>query len=219
MKSKTSHAVLDFKSRKEKASAIIKILKNYKDIKNCKMLDIGTGSGVIASELGNISKSVYSIDIIDERISKNNFVFKKVKNEKLPFKDNEFDIVISNHVMSHVKNDKMHLMEIRRILKEDGIVYLSMLNRIWPLEPNFNLLFLSWLPKKLADSYVRFCRKGYYYNVNPLTYFKFTKKIRKFFTYEDVTIRIIRNKRVMPTMIYSALKIFSPVWIFILRKR
>lgn len=219
MKSKTSHAVLDFKSRKEKASAIIKILKNYKDMKNCKMLDIGTGSGVIASELGNISKSVYSIDIVDERISKNNFVFKKVKNERLPFKDDEFDIVISNHVMSHVKNDEIHLMEIRRILKEDGIVYLSMLNKIWPLEPNFNLPFLSWLPKKFADSYVRFCRKGSYYNVSPLTYFKFTKKIRKFFTYEDATIRIIRNKIVMPTIMYSMLKIFSPVWVFILRKR
>ena len=218
MKSNISHAVLDIKSRKRKASTIISILRNYKDIKTSKILDIGTGSGVIAHEIGKISKNAYSVDIIDERILKNNFIFKKIKNEKLPFRDGRFDIIISNHVMAHVKNDELHLKEIERTLKKNGIAYLSMQNKLWPLEPNFNLLFLSWLPKKFADFYVRFMGKGKYYNVNPLTYWDFIKKINKNFIYDDITIKIIKQKTLMPYQIYDSLKIFSPVWILILRK-
>ena len=219
MKSNTSHAVLDIKSRKEKAKTIIGILKRYKDIKNSKILDIGTGSGVIASEIGKISKNVYSVDVVDERIIKNNFAFKKINDERLPFKDNEFDIVISNHVMAHVKNGELHLEEISRVLKSNGIAYLGMQNKLFPLEPNFNMLFLSWLPKKIADIYVRAMGRGEYYNVNPLTYANFIKKISTYFTYEDVTIKIINQKVAMPAIFYKSLKLFSPVWIFILKKR
>ena len=218
MKSKTSHAVLDVKSRKKKAKTIIGILKNYKGIEKSKILDIGTGSGVIAHEIGKISKNVYSVDIVDERVIKNNFVFKKIKDEKLPFRDNEFDIIISNHVMAHVKNSELHLKEIKRVLKNNGIVYLSMLNRLWPLEPNFGLLFLSWLPKRFADIHVRAMCRGEYYNVNPLAYNNFIKKINKYFSYEDITFKIIKQKRSMPHEIYRLLKVFSPVWIFILKK-
>jgi len=219
MKSKISHAVLDIKSRKEKASTIIGILKNYKDIKKSKILDIGTGSGVIAHEIGKISKNVFAVDVGDERIIKSNYAFKKINNEKLPFKNREFDIVISNHVMAHVKSNELHLKEIKRVLKDDGIVYLSMLNRLWPMEPNFNLPFLSWLPQKLADLYVRLAREGKQYNVKPLTYQNFIKKVKKYFFYEDIKIKIIKKKTQMPHQIYILLKILSPVWILILRKQ
>ncbi|MDP7197980.1 MAG: class I SAM-dependent methyltransferase [SAR202 cluster bacterium] len=218
MKSDISHAVLDIESRKRKASAIMKILSDYKEIKNCRILNIGSGSGVIESEIGKISKDVYSVDIVDERIIKDNFVFKKVDDEKLPFKDNEFDIIISNHVMAHVRDNEAHLKEINRVLNKNGIVYLSMLNKLWPPEPNFNLLFLSWLPKKIADFYVKLSGKGKSYNVNPLTYNKFTKKISKYFTYEDITIKIIKRKFPMPHPVYRLFKMFSPIWILILKK-
>lgn len=219
MKSKKSHAVLDIKSRKEKALAIIGILKDYKCIKNSKILDIGTGSGAIACEIGKISKNVYSVDIRDERVIKNNYIFRKIKSKYLPFRDKEFDIVVSNHVMAHVKNDDAHLKEISRVMKNNGIAYLSMLNRLWPFEPNFRLLFLSWLPKKLADAYVKIAGKGNHYDVNPLTHGDFIKKINRYFTYEDATIKAIKRKIPITNEIYGLVKIFSPVWIFLLKKR
>ena len=219
MKSKISHAVLDIKSRKKKASAIIGILKGCKNIRNSRILDVGTGSGVIASEMGKISKNTYAADVRDERMLKSGYTFKKIKNEKLPFRDKEFDIVISNHVMAHVRDSELHLKEIKRVLKDDGIAYLSMLNRLWPLEPNFSLLFLSWMPKRIADFYVRVMKSGKYYNVRPLAYPNFIKKIKKHFSYEDVTIRVIRQKINMPQSAYKFLKPLSPVWILILRKR
>lgn len=219
MKSKISHAVLDIESRKKKASAIIGILKKYKNLKNSRVLDIGTGSGVIAHEIGKISKNVYAADVRDERVLKGGYTFRKIKNGKLPFRDKEFDIAISNHVMAHAGDGELHLKEIKRVLKDDGIVYLSMLNRLWPLEPNFSLLFLSWMPKKIADSYVRLMGKGRHYNVRPLAYFSFIKKVKRHFSYEDATMMAIRQKIFMPRNAYKFVKLFSPVWILILRKR
>ena len=217
--SPTSHAVLDIKSRKEKASVIINILGSYKDLKKCRILDIGTGSGVIDHEIGRISKNVYSVDIRDERVVKKGFAFKKIKDEKLPFGESEFDIVMSNHVMAHVKNQDAHLKEISRVLKSDGIVYLSMLNRLCVMEPNFSLPFLSWLPKKLADRYVRFSGRGKSYDVRPNTYREFVAHISQYFDYKDMTLEIIKRNVWMPKIFYGIFKPFSPVWIFILRKK
>lgn len=219
MKSRISHAVLDIRSRKKKASMIIGMLKGYKSIKNSKVLDIGTGSGVIPYEMGKLSRNVYSVDVRDERVLKGNYKFKKIKNEILPFKNKEFDIVISNHVMAHVKNDEMHLREIKRVLKNDGIAYVSMLNRLWPVEPNFNLLFLSWLPRNLADLYVKLSGKGRQYDVSPLAYWNFVSRVKGNFYYDDVTFKLISQKIKMPKAAYSFLKIFSPVWVFVLKKR
>lgn len=216
--SKASHAVLDIKSRKEKAAAIIKILGRYKNIKDCRILDIGTGSGVIAHEIGKISKNVYSVDIRDERVLKSNFKFKKIKNEKLPFNGSEFDIVLSNHVMAHVKNQEMHLKEISRVLKSGGVAYLSMLNKLCLIEPNFNLPFLSWLPKKFADIYVKLVRKGKHYDVSPLTYHNFIKKVSKDFAYDDVTIELVKQKISVANIFYSLLKTLCPVWVLVLKK-
>lgn len=219
MKSKTSHAVLDIKSRKEKASGIIRILNRYKNIKGCRILDIGTGAGVIASELGKAGKKAYSVDVVDERVVKKNFAFRKIKNDALPFGNKEFDIIVSNHVMAHVKNSSLHLKEIRRVLKDDGIVYISMLNRLWPLEPNFSLLFLSWLPKRLADLYIRLMGKGKSYDVNPMAYWNFIGKLEKGFSYDDVTNMLISRKIALPGLAYRMFRIFSPVWVFVLKRK
>lgn len=40
----------------------------------------------------------------------------------LPFKDNEFDMIIANHVLEHVKNFFPLMVEIHRIIKPSGII-------------------------------------------------------------------------------------------------
>jgi SAM-dependent methyltransferase len=40
--------------------------------------------------------------------------------QKLPFGENEFNIVICNHVLEHVENDKRAMMEILRVMKPGG---------------------------------------------------------------------------------------------------
>ena len=39
----------------------------------------------------------------------------------LPFKDNEFDIILCNHVLEHIPNDKKAMEELYRVLKVNGM--------------------------------------------------------------------------------------------------
>ena len=40
----------------------------------------------------------------------------------IPFNDNEFDVVICNHVLEHVKDDKV-MEEFYRVMKKGGWVF------------------------------------------------------------------------------------------------
>jgi SAM-dependent methyltransferase len=40
--------------------------------------------------------------------------------QKMPFEDNEFDVIICNHVLEHVEDDKKAMAEILRVLKKGG---------------------------------------------------------------------------------------------------
>lgn len=50
---------------------------------------------------------------------------KIIPDEKLPFKDGEFDIVLSSQVLEHVENTDFYLGECRRLLKDNGLLFLS----------------------------------------------------------------------------------------------
>jgi SAM-dependent methyltransferase len=90
----------------------------------------------------------------------------------LPFPDDAFDVVITNHVIEHVGEHAMpnaSLARIRRVLAPAGRAYLAVPNRWMLVEPHFRLAFLSWLPIPLADGYVRLAGKGAHYDCRPLT--------------------------------------------------
>lgn len=84
----------------------------YNEIKpafNSKILDLGGGNGFHISQiLGRFSEFDVTIaDILTQNLKKaqNNYGFKTVQldeSSKLPFIDNEFDIVYSNSVIEHV---------------------------------------------------------------------------------------------------------------------
>ena len=46
-------------------------------------------------------------------------------NEKLPFEDNYFDVVMSLAVIEHVESMDLFLSEIKRVVKDDGIIIIS----------------------------------------------------------------------------------------------
>jgi len=48
----------------------------------------------------------------------------KMNIQDIPFKDNEFDVVICNHVFEHVPDDKKAMREVLRVLKPDGFAIL-----------------------------------------------------------------------------------------------
>jgi len=49
----------------------------------------------------------------------------KMDIHKMPFQDNSFDVILCNHVLEHVDNDKKAMKEINRVMKKDGFAILQ----------------------------------------------------------------------------------------------
>lgn len=120
--------------RSRKAQMINNVIESFLDrpVRRLKILDVGCGNGGICSQF-IANNDVYGVDIEDLRKIKKGFTFKQVNSAKLPFKDNFFDIVISNHTIEHIPEQGQHLDEIKRVLKADGLIYLATPNRSSPI--------------------------------------------------------------------------------------
>lgn len=96
-------------------------------------LDLGTGRGYVARNITDASLShLYMSDLspsmLEAAQTPEDVKFTKVvidEEEKLPFKDKELDIVISNLNLHWVNNLPGCLREINRVLQEDGVFLAS----------------------------------------------------------------------------------------------
>ena len=194
------HANLDTDSRSAKAQKIGEIMAQQRELRGSRVLEIGTGSGIIAAHLARMvgtDGEVVAVDVVDQLQIRNGFSFLKISGTKLPFDDESFDIVISNHVVEHVgeRNDQLqHLRELRRVLKKDGCGYTAAPNRWAIVEPHFRLPFLSWLPNhRLKSAYVRLAHRGGDYDCEPLSYGSFASMLKAAgLTYVDHTVTAMR---------------------------
>jgi len=106
-----------------------KIKKLMLITKRTKILQIGCGPYDIINQFEKGERHAIDplADFYKEKFNLDYSGVKLVKGvgEKLPYKDNYFDLVIIANVLDHVQNPKQVLGEIRRVLKESGIVYLE----------------------------------------------------------------------------------------------
>ena len=175
--------------RRNKAMKIIEILReNTERQKHLSLLDIGTGNGEIAKYLSEYF-NVVSVDVVDQRVVQDGFKFVQVDGEELPFADKSFDVVVSNHVIEHVAKADLHLSEIRRVLKDEGIVYLATPNRLWPWEAHNKIYLLHYLPAATFNHLLK--RMGRYReDVFLLTWWTLNEKMKKTFSVKIVSDRI-----------------------------
>ena len=132
-----------FKDIEEFWQKLGKIIKENK-----KILDVGCGSGFIASEMTkryNLDrKNFYLIDIDNYLIFPENkgmnFFSSDISFSKLPFANDSFDIVLSSQVIEHLENPFNYLREIERVLKPGGYFILSLPNG-WNIFSRFLFLF------------------------------------------------------------------------------
>lgn len=168
------HAILERDSRAKKAQKIVALVGKDRFHRAKRILEVGCGSGIISSNLallGNGGLEIHAVDVIDSRVEKCGYAFHMVEGSELPFEDEYFDIVITNHVIEHVgstENQINHLLEIRRVLSRSGVVYLAVPNKWRLIEPHYRLPLLSWLPQNVSDLYLRLARKGTFYDCRPL---------------------------------------------------
>ncbi len=119
------------KKRKIDSKNRLENIKQYAGDKIENFLDIGCGEGYSLIEAESRGWNAYGIDITDHRIT-------NAKKETIKFINNDlhhsrlqsdfFDAVYLDSVLEHVVNPIEYLMEIFRILKKGGMLYLGVPN-------------------------------------------------------------------------------------------
>ncbi len=93
-------------------------------VKNQKVLEVGCGRGLLADKLAAKNKVTGCDIVISPAVQKRFPAVKFVAGdiERLPFKDNSFDVVVTTHTVEHVKDLPLALAELRRVAKNELII-------------------------------------------------------------------------------------------------
>ena len=100
------------------------------------VLDLGCGAGHGSNMLSKKYTKVTGLDISKEAVSyakehwdAPNITFVEGDSMNIPFEDNTFDVVASFEVFEHLHDWRKFLSEIKRVLKPNGLVYISTPNK------------------------------------------------------------------------------------------
>mgnify|MGYP000704054074 CR=1 FL=1 len=94
-----------------------------------RILDIGTGTGLIAKHIVNAAAHIEATDASAEMIAEAKRDNRSAKLHfsvqdmfRLPYVDKSFDVVIVSNALHIVPQPEKALAEIRRVLKDDGVL-------------------------------------------------------------------------------------------------
>ncbi len=77
----------------------------------------------------------------------------------LPFKKETFDVVFSFTSLEHIQNPRGLFQRTYSVLKENGILFISFPNALYPIDGHTLLWGVPYLPHNWAEKYVKFRRK------------------------------------------------------------
>jgi SAM-dependent methyltransferase len=111
-------------------------------LETARVLENGCGVGAYARALAGLAGSVVGMDIEEARVREaarrpadgKPARFTVGVGERLAFRSNAFDLVLSNEVLEHVQDDRAALREIVRVLRPGGRLALFCPNRGYPFE-------------------------------------------------------------------------------------
>ncbi len=119
--------IAEEKGRRRQAQLILRLVSHYKS--GGRLLDIGCGPGFFLAEAKAQGWRVQGVDLSGwaKETARERYgidVFQGDLNGA-HFPDKSFDVIVMNDVIEHLEDPKSALREVRRILKNDGILYLS----------------------------------------------------------------------------------------------
>lgn len=131
-----------------------------------RVLDLGCGTGELVVRMNLLGFETVGIDADGRAIDlakilavENGLpetIFVKGNTGRFPFAENSFDIVTMFSVLEHVDDQillKNLLPELKRICR--GVIYMIAPNKLKVSDDHTGLRFVSWMPKRLAEVYIK----------------------------------------------------------------
>jgi len=159
------------------------------DTSDKKVLEIGCGTGGFLIPAANRYDTVVGIDIAFRWLV---MAKKRLQEEEtdvpllcacaeyLPFQAGQFDLIMAEAVIEHVRNQKDTLKECQRVSKDRGRIYVITANRLsLSPEPHVRVWGVGFLPRKWMNTYVSIIKRIPYKNIRLLSFFEFRRLIRK----------------------------------------
>lgn len=130
-------------------------LKQRGIMQKLNVADIGCGTGVMSIMWAQDGHNVHGLDVNEALLD---IARQRAKDENLdiefnlgsatslPWEDASMDVCIAPELLEHVVEWKACLAEFVRILKPNGVLYISTANKLCPKQQEFNLPLYSWYP-------------------------------------------------------------------------
>jgi 2-polyprenyl-3-methyl-5-hydroxy-6-metoxy-1,4-benzoquinol methylase len=187
----------DRAGRARRAARIARVLQDLGgvDLSQARLLDVGASHGLISLALAERCAFVAGVDVDREALraaaaeprDPARAGFALASGMALPFADASFDVVVCNHVYEHVPDPLRLMAEIARVLKPGGLCYFAGGHRLQLIEPHHRLPLLSWLPRPLADAWLRALGRGSRYDERFLPPWRLTELFEDFERMRNVT--------------------------------
>ena len=123
-------------------------LEMFSKERNLEILEIGSRDGFQAELISKNGYNVTSIDI--NPLFPQFFPVQKGDINKLNFKENSFDIIFSSNMLQEINDIGAAFMEMKRVLKKDGVIIHIVPSTWWSLITNF--WHYCFIPKYLVKS-------------------------------------------------------------------
>ena len=171
-------------------------------MKNARVLDVGSGNGAIISYYSEKGCEAVGIEISESAVKQSLEQFPGTKflhydGLNFPFEDSSFNTILLNDVLEHISYDDMEqvLGEVCRVLKPNGLVYISVMNRWQVIEPHTLIPLLTWLPKVAWNSVCMRLKKIDFSNVWPYTRRRLHSLFKRHsLSFDDLTNVYVQHK-------------------------
>lgn len=155
----------------ERGKFVYSVINQINQTKNLSVLDLGSGEGG-TTKVFSENNFVTSFDLSLVRLKRQSENFNCLLNVNgdalnLPFANKSFDLIIVQDVIEHLTNTQKFYSELKRVLKNKGIIFLSTPNKfsIFNIlnDPHFGLPVVSLLKRKSIKKYfLKYFRKSDY---------------------------------------------------------
>jgi 2-polyprenyl-3-methyl-5-hydroxy-6-metoxy-1,4-benzoquinol methylase len=154
------------------------------------VLDVGCGPGMMIEPLTSRGIEFFGTDLSEKMIGacKKRVVHLDAchlavsRIQQLPFRERSFDAVLCMGVLEYIQDDELAVRQIRRVLKPNGILILSLLNKISPYRLWENMGFAirrRTRPEKMfTERYCRTLLQANGFEIVDLLYFDFNLLLR-----------------------------------------